>query len=80
MHQQGPVGEGPEQSDLQGNVKGRKFVYYKTCFTTPQAEKLRAYRFCDNVWTFVMENVDFRDPQRPIEGPIDRVKIVACSL
>jgi len=45
-----------------------------------KAEKLRAYRFCDNVWTFMMENVEFRDAQRPIEGSIDRVKFVACKL
>uniref|UniRef100_A0A915D0V3 Transcription initiation factor IIA gamma subunit C-terminal domain-containing protein n=1 Tax=Ditylenchus dipsaci TaxID=166011 RepID=A0A915D0V3_9BILA len=47
--------------------------------TSFKAEKLRAYRFCDNVWTFVMENVEFRDPARPIEGVIDRVKFVACD-
>ncbi|KAI1717107.1 transcription initiation factor IIA, gamma subunit domain-containing protein [Ditylenchus destructor] len=44
-----------------------------------KAEKLRAYRFCDNVWTFVMEKVEFRDSQRPIDGAIDRVKFVACD-
>lgn len=51
-------------------------VKNKTSF---KAEKLRAYRFCDNVWTFVMEKVEFRDATRPIEGIIDRVKIVACD-
>jgi len=25
-----------------------------------KAEKLVAYRFCDNVWTFVVENVEFK--------------------
>ncbi|MFH4980055.1 hypothetical protein AB6A40_006764 [Gnathostoma spinigerum] len=47
--------------------------------TNFKADKLRAYRFCDNVWTFVMERVEFRDTSKPIEGIIDRVKIVACD-
>uniref|UniRef100_F1LEY5 Transcription initiation factor IIA subunit 2 n=1 Tax=Ascaris suum TaxID=6253 RepID=F1LEY5_ASCSU len=51
-------------------------VKNKTSF---KADKLRAYRFCDNVWTFVMENVEFRDATRPIEGVIERVKFVACD-
>lgn len=44
-----------------------------------QADKLKAYRFCDNVWTFVMENVEFRDVTQPVDGVVDRVKIVACD-
>uniref|UniRef100_A0A914DTH2 Transcription initiation factor IIA subunit 2 n=1 Tax=Acrobeloides nanus TaxID=290746 RepID=A0A914DTH2_9BILA len=49
--------------------------------TNFKADKLRAYRFCDNVWTFVMENVEIRENQsKPIEGcPIERVKVVACD-
>lgn len=58
-----------------GNIL-KKFFWKKFL----KAEKLRAYRFCDNVWTFMMENVEFRDAQRPIEGSIDRVKFVACKL
>ncbi|KAI6227307.1 Transcription initiation factor IIA subunit 2 [Aphelenchoides fujianensis] len=46
--------------------------------TTFKAEKLRAYRFCDNVWTFLMNNVEFRDI-KSIDGPIERVKVVACD-
>ncbi|VDM10138.1 unnamed protein product [Wuchereria bancrofti] len=44
-----------------------------------KADKLKAYRFCDNVWTFVMENVEFRDVTQPVDGVVDRVKIVACD-
>ncbi|VDK75054.1 unnamed protein product, partial [Onchocerca ochengi] len=44
-----------------------------------KADKLKAYRFCDNVWTFVMENVEFRDITQPVDGIVDRVKIVACD-
>ncbi|CAD5221974.1 unnamed protein product [Bursaphelenchus okinawaensis] len=47
--------------------------------TTFKADKLRAYRFCDNVWTFLMNKVEFRDSYRAIEGPIERVKVVACD-
>ncbi|KAI6200778.1 START domain-containing protein [Aphelenchoides besseyi] len=46
--------------------------------TTFKAEKLRAYRFCDNVWTFLMNSVEFRDI-KSIDGPIERVKVVACD-
>jgi transcription initiation factor TFIIA small subunit len=46
----------------------------KTIF---KAGKLRTYRFCDNVWTFVMEDVEFRDSKQL--GVIERVKFVACD-
>ncbi|XP_062573886.1 transcription initiation factor IIA subunit 2-like [Saccostrea cucullata] len=39
--------------------------------------KLNTYRFCDNVWTFVLNNVDFRDVQELAK--CDKVKIVACD-
>ncbi|KHJ42271.1 Transcription initiation factor IIA, gamma subunit, beta-barrel domain protein [Trichuris suis] len=42
-----------------------------------RAGKLRTYRFCDNVWTFVMERVEFRDTQEVVLA--DRVKFVACD-
>ncbi|CAI5445741.1 unnamed protein product [Caenorhabditis angaria] len=48
----------------------------KTIF---MAEQLLAYRFCDNVWTFILRDVSFKDPQRSIENPIDKLKIVACD-
>uniref|UniRef100_A0A915NAP5 Transcription initiation factor IIA gamma subunit C-terminal domain-containing protein n=1 Tax=Meloidogyne javanica TaxID=6303 RepID=A0A915NAP5_MELJA len=54
-------------------------MYRSTTIGVALQKKLRAYRFCDNVWTFMMENVEFRDAQRPIEGSIDRVKFVACD-
>ena len=38
---------------------------------------LNTYRFCDNVWTFVLEDVDFREMQETIK--VDKVKIVACD-
>ncbi|CAI5444498.1 unnamed protein product [Caenorhabditis angaria] len=44
---------------------------------TFRGDKLRAYRYCDNVWTFIMEGVDFRDAVEG--GKVERVKIVACD-
>uniref|UniRef100_A0A8C7A7P3 Transcription initiation factor IIA gamma chain n=1 Tax=Neovison vison TaxID=452646 RepID=A0A8C7A7P3_NEOVI len=34
-------------------------------------------RFCDNVWTFVLNNVEFREVTELIK--VDKVKIVACD-
>ena len=42
-----------------------------------KAEKLNTYRFCDNVWTFMLNDVEFREVTDL--GKVDRVKIVACD-
>ena len=42
-----------------------------------KAEKLNTYRFCDNVWTFMLNDVEFREV--PDLNRVDRVKIVACD-
>ena len=42
-----------------------------------QAGHLKTYRFCDNVWTFVLKEVEFRDVQELVK--VDKVKIVACD-
>ena len=42
-----------------------------------QAGKLNTYRFCDNVWTFMLNDVEFREVQEVAK--VDRVKIVACD-
>ena len=39
--------------------------------------KLNTYRFCDNVWTFVLNDVEFREMQEVTQ--VDKVKIVACD-
>ena len=39
--------------------------------------RLNTYRFCDNVWTFVLNNVTFREVGESIK--VDKVKIVACD-
>ncbi|GMT19984.1 hypothetical protein PFISCL1PPCAC_11281 [Pristionchus fissidentatus] len=44
-----------------------------------KADKLVAYRYCDNVWTFLMNNVEFRDVNRQLDGVQPRVKFVACD-
>ncbi|KAL2608227.1 hypothetical protein R1flu_026800 [Riccia fluitans] len=38
---------------------------------------LHTYRFCDNVWTFILENALFKTDNE-IQH-VDRVKIVACD-
>lgn len=42
-----------------------------------KAEKLNTYRFCDNVWTFVLNDVEFKELSE--FGKVGRVKIVACD-
>ena len=42
-----------------------------------RAGKLHTYRFCDNVWTFLLNDVEFRDLQDITK--VDKVKIVACD-
>lgn len=42
-----------------------------------QAGHLKTYRFCDNVWTFVLKDVEFREVQELVK--VDKVKIVACD-
>jgi transcription initiation factor TFIIA small subunit len=39
--------------------------------------ELNTYRFCDNVWTFVLNKAEFRENQDLIT--VDKVKIVACD-
>ncbi|KAG0424561.1 hypothetical protein HPB47_028216 [Ixodes persulcatus] len=44
---------------------------------TFKAGHLSTYRFCDNVWTFVLKDVEFREVQELVKA--DKVKIVACD-
>lgn len=44
---------------------------------TFKAKRLNTYRFCDNVWTFMLNDVEFREVQEVIK--VDKVKIVACD-
>ncbi|KAI9794367.1 MAG: Transcription initiation factor IIA small chain (TFIIA 13.5 kDa subunit) [Peltula sp. TS41687] len=39
---------------------------------------LHTYRFCDEVWTFLIENVTFK-MENAQAVPADKVKIVSCS-
>ncbi|XP_071942099.1 transcription initiation factor IIA subunit 2-like [Antedon mediterranea] len=38
---------------------------------------LNTYRFCDNVWTFVLDDVEFREGSDSVK--VDKVKIVAVD-
>ncbi len=42
-----------------------------------KADRLNTYRFCDNVWTFMLNDVEFREFNEIAK--VDRVKIVACD-
>jgi len=42
-----------------------------------KADNLKTYRFCDNVWTFVLCDVEFRESAELLQ--VDKVKIVACD-
>lgn len=35
------------------------------------------YRFCDNVWTFMLSDVEFKETQEMAK--VDKLKIVACD-
>ena len=54
---------------------------YKHIFKTDQNFSLQGhlntYRFCDNVWTFVLNNVEFREVGEIVK--VDKVKVVACD-
>lgn len=38
---------------------------------------MNTYRFCDNVWTFVLNDVEFREVGDLVK--VDKVKVVACD-
>ncbi|MQL85139.1 hypothetical protein Taro_017664 [Colocasia esculenta] len=38
---------------------------------------LHTYRFCDNVWTFILQNATFKNEET--QENVARVKIVACD-
>lgn len=42
-----------------------------------KCNKLLTYRFCDNVWTLLLQDVEFREFQELTK--VDWVKIVACD-
>ncbi|CAJ0598047.1 unnamed protein product [Cylicocyclus nassatus] len=44
-----------------------------------KADKLLAYRYCDNVWTVIMKGVEFHDVFWPVSHRVEKLKIVACE-
>jgi len=42
-----------------------------------KAQHLKTYRFCDNVWQFMMEGVEFREAHEVAQ--VEKLKIVACD-
>lgn len=41
--------------------------------------QLKVYRYCDNVWTCVLRNVEFKDTHNNEIITSEKVKIVACE-
>ena len=62
---------------LAKQITGRFPLYRVKTKLNFKAEKLNTYRFCDNVWTFMLNDVDFKELSE--FGTVDRVKIVACD-
>lgn len=44
---------------------------------TFKAGKMDTYRFCDNVWTFMLSDVEFKETQEIAK--VGKLKIVACD-
>jgi transcription initiation factor TFIIA small subunit len=40
---------------------------------------LDTYRFCDEVWTFLIKNVTFKMDNGSVSVQADKVKIVSCN-
>lgn len=40
---------------------------------------LKTYRYCDNVWTCLLQNVDLKETQGSETVHVNKVKIVACD-
>jgi len=40
---------------------------------------LDTYRFCDEVWTFIIKDVHFKLENNTVQVDAERVKIVACQ-
>lgn len=40
---------------------------------------LDTYRFCDEVWTFLIKNVNLKVADSPSPITCDKIKIVSCS-
>ena len=61
--------KGQQGTRKSGSVKSKDIVNFRGSLNTQ--------RFCDNVWTFVLNDVEFREVTELIK--VDKVKIVACD-
>jgi transcription initiation factor TFIIA small subunit len=48
-----------------------------TAFLVAVQGHLHTYRFCDNVWTFILTDATFKSEE--IQETLGKVKIVACD-
>ncbi|CAG1961934.1 unnamed protein product [Fusarium graminearum] len=62
---------------LQKNVKAR--LQFKYLPSLPAQGSLDTYRFCDEVWTFLIKNVTFKMDSGSQSITANKVKIVSCN-
>ncbi|KAJ6930324.1 transcription initiation factor IIA subunit 2 [Populus alba x Populus x berolinensis] len=66
---------------LETKVKSKVTIkpYYAGSFPSSQqyVGHLHTYRFCDNVWTFILQDAMFKNEDA--QETVGRVKIVACD-
>ncbi|AQK95676.1 Transcription initiation factor IIA subunit 2 [Zea mays] len=65
---------------LENQVKSKVTVKVKPCITTSLFwfyGHLHTYRFCDNVWTFILTDASFKNEEATEQ--VGKVKIVACD-
>jgi transcription initiation factor TFIIA small subunit len=55
-----------------------RLLMYAPLFSSPSVQgHLHTYRFCDNVWTFILTDAQFKNEE--ITEQVGKVKIVACD-
>merc|ERR1711990_1427935 len=76
-----------QQQQISQSLKNKVLEEYDRAINNALATRVRnrinfkghlnTYRFCDNVWTFVLNQVTFRELGDAIK--VDKVKVVACD-
>lgn len=54
-----------------------EILTYLLCYLSLKQGHLHTYRFCDNVWTFILQDATFKNDE--MQETVNRVKIVACD-
>ncbi|KAG4200532.1 hypothetical protein ERO13_A05G216500v2 [Gossypium hirsutum] len=62
---------------LESQVKSKVTIKVCSFFLREKKGHLHTYRFCDNVWTFILQDALFK--KEDSQETVGRVKIVACD-